>query len=762
MAQEENGLGAPTEGLGQTVTFDYKLDTAGIPVLQGSSPMLVRGGVRGGDVRTAVDPGGRAPTSGGFGAVAMDLIGMAGGIARPIVDQKRKEAYVGGMVRAAQGEAVTDIVNEQPWYANIFGQTDAVEGARAYTAQAKMADLAGALEDGSETTRSMDPMAATKFYQGQLQSAMTGDAATDAATMQAYGRMMPAVMRKQAKDHLAWKQERAVVAEEAAFSAGVDLLQRQGTALGQGKITPDEFAVAKSQFVFDIAPPAGINADRWMKSRVNGVKAALAKGQLHAVNAMEETGMIAALPAAYQDDIAKARKSAEGTLESQGKEWAYPQLMDFNKRASVGDVPDASSVSTVLNHLNNEWARRTGSKTPLFAAEEINRKEVDVYGIMVRKEAAAIKARQDNEKAARTEADKLEARRQTVQAVASGLVGSGMLPSGATDSDKEDALQHIRETIPEAKRLPVYRQMFYASGGMVDKVVANTNKVQIESALMSKNPDTFQGAYQRWAQFNAVDPNMAAAYTGDDKLARRMETYHRMTNGGGYNQGAFDVAFNSNFAPSSPSSKEAGARVKAVADKFSYFVPSWMGDGGSDATVKTADGIKGVATERIDMPTAQAERMAQAYQHDISAWAATNMDQKAATDRALSLARARGEYSTIGGFFIRNQGAVGDSIEQHLVNKGLPTNRVGSSFKDAMFEALDEIGVDDKDSAHIIRTPDKNGELYFTVLTSEGKQLGLTGQQIISHWGKKRAALKPTDYGDSRVTAVMQNLSAAP
>ncbi|RPA32810.1 hypothetical protein EGC79_20400 [Shewanella vesiculosa] len=140
---KDNTLGAPTEGLGQTVTFTAS-GGVGVPQLQIPDRGAVRMGTQGG-----------APTSSGQArqvqAAQPDptmaaLMKLGGNLLAPAVKREQETQFMQGMQRAAEGEAVKEIVDEQPWYSKVFGATSLVDGARTYTAAAKAASIATDLD----------------------------------------------------------------------------------------------------------------------------------------------------------------------------------------------------------------------------------------------------------------------------------------------------------------------------------------------------------------------------------------------------------------------------------------------------------------------------------------------------------------------------------------------------------------------------------------------------------------------------------------
>ena len=117
----DNTLGAPTEGLGQTVTFGFK--NQGAQQSQGVQRGRVRAGVQG-SAATGIS------LAQGSKIEANPAVDMLMRVGAGLIDNKIKEArtnaYVSGMQRAMNGEAVEDIAAKQPAWSRVFGDSDAV------------------------------------------------------------------------------------------------------------------------------------------------------------------------------------------------------------------------------------------------------------------------------------------------------------------------------------------------------------------------------------------------------------------------------------------------------------------------------------------------------------------------------------------------------------------------------------------------------------------------------------------------------------
>ena len=95
------------------------------------------------------------------------------------IERRREQAFLEGMVQAASGQALTEIVGNQPWYSRIFGPSAAVEGARAYSAQAAVARWVAEQQNNMGELRAMSPDAIPSRLMESMDSFMTGDAQTD-------------------------------------------------------------------------------------------------------------------------------------------------------------------------------------------------------------------------------------------------------------------------------------------------------------------------------------------------------------------------------------------------------------------------------------------------------------------------------------------------------------------------------------------------------------------------------------------------------
>lgn len=143
----EGGQGSEERGPG-TFTFT----PPGVPQQQGSQPIMAKMGYS-----TAQSVGGIAEYQTADEKTSKALFGFAETLLGPVAKDLAERKFLEGVQRAASGEALTSIVNEQPWYSKIFGPASAVEGARQYSLDAQAAKFDAEVQRRMPELRTTSP-----------------------------------------------------------------------------------------------------------------------------------------------------------------------------------------------------------------------------------------------------------------------------------------------------------------------------------------------------------------------------------------------------------------------------------------------------------------------------------------------------------------------------------------------------------------------------------------------------------------------------
>lgn len=167
------------------------------------------------------------------------VIGFADKAFGEKLNEIKQEQFLRGMQQAASGEALTDIVNEQPWFTRIFGPSGAVDGARAYTVAAQVADWGNQQELDMMELRKVSPDQIPAYLNKAVNDRKTGDLTTDVMMGMQIMKEAPGLMKRHARENYKFQQEEAVKARYTAMSAAAVSVQLAGAA-DQGTVLPEE------------------------------------------------------------------------------------------------------------------------------------------------------------------------------------------------------------------------------------------------------------------------------------------------------------------------------------------------------------------------------------------------------------------------------------------------------------------------------------------------------------------------------------------
>lgn len=384
MAGQDNRLGAPTEGLGQNVTF----------AIGGSQRTPQTGAGQQGSMRMAMGGDGRANnTASGQrvpiiqdNGVMQTLMRFGEGIIKPKLDAARNEAFVTGMQRVATGEAIKEIVDEQPWYANVFGDTPTVEGARAYAGFAKSQEVVSAIEADMPNLRSQSPDAFKQLIAERLNTVNTGDLDTDLVVKQSLIKESASLMKRHTKEHIGWQQDNFAKAQQGAQIAAANGLAAVLGQFNKGSVedladgtpsgsTLDDGDKVEKQlaFISTFNPIPGVPEGTTQKLHAATIGGILSQGNLHAFYTLLDGGVVseARLGADNfkrlmdQADRIESRKRAEMPSSLAGELAEVKSMVAFYDRKGVRE-----ETNKRIDKLNATWQALTGAREPLIAGKE--------------------------------------------------------------------------------------------------------------------------------------------------------------------------------------------------------------------------------------------------------------------------------------------------------------------------------------------------------------------------------------------------------
>jgi hypothetical protein len=356
----DNTLGAPTEGLGQTVTFASG-QRAGVPQTTAMQRGSLRNSATGGAaVRTAQALQVTAPKG---DTLFQTLARLGGDLIKPQLEAERTLKYVEGMQKAASGQAIEEIVNEQPFFSGLFGSSSVVDGARAYSASAKATSMAVDFETNMGELRKLSPTEMSKYTAGKIAEATSGgDAATNAMIVQQVGATLPAVMKGQTKAHIRYQQELRETATEQAYDAGFALLQVNAAQAGEPGATKtvDDVMAAGVTAMSGMVRDSEIQPALHSRLVAQSAAKSIMGGNLRAMYVMEQSGKLAELEADDQYKIKRAYSVAQAEAKTKLPVEFYTKVLEFKQLSMEPEGKNPAAIQAAADAINNEYRKLKG------------------------------------------------------------------------------------------------------------------------------------------------------------------------------------------------------------------------------------------------------------------------------------------------------------------------------------------------------------------------------------------------------------------
>lgn len=704
----DNTLGAPTEGLGQKVTFAFDPASGGVPQLDLGGNSDIHAGLKGNlgtSMGVVQGQGVQAPPN-----PTLDILTKFGdAILRPKIEQAKQDAFFTGMQRAMQGEAVADIAKDQPWYSTIFGESDVVEGARAYKGSTVASTTVTALEEQMPELRKLGPAEVQKRFHATVQGAMTGDRPTDAAVLRSLTSQLPSLMRRQAKEHYGWLQENAAEQESSAFKAGASRLQAAGKGLADRVTTPDEFDAITADFVRSVAPAMGRDEKNYKESMKDNLVSWAKGGQFHALNALKKSGFLEVLTTDQQEAVAAAEKAGNAKLRAEYNVRWNDQWIAIRQAAEM--PPEGTSMNDLkatIDAANEKYMAETGSSEGWLSPSE-RAAYISHNGIVIAKEVnrQADRAMAEAERL-RAAGNKVEAgqgeERMVVHMATNGQLGA-LASNKGWSNDKIDSLW-----MPQWLKMSGDQPSGHLSKEQIQNLVSNagTNyKIkpvedylvgQVTAALsageLTKEVET---VFKNYAALQGASPATADMYYG--KYASQMAGYLNSTlRNGASPLGAFNEWFLAPKKRATLDKKEMEQAVAVIGEDTGWFHRTFMG----------ASKIK----------PGSARRMAIEMADGIEEFTPATGSVADATKRVMK-SRIGRDFEMLGGYFMpimKGQSSLKDFLLKASPggDKAVPDDKLNEVFEGAVKELLyggESTGIlpDEASDIFVGRLPDAHG-----------------------------------------------------
>lgn len=709
MAQELNTVGAPTEGLGQTVTFQPDLGAA--PVLQlPTTPQGVRAGIVGGQ---AVNQTRAVGVDIGPNPMLDAINKVAGGILNKAAEQAKLENYVRGMQEAVAGRSIQEISDSQPWYSKLFGGADVVEGARAYTQHATAAKVAGEIESELPKLEALGQDEAQRYFVNKIQANLTGDAAADAQIMGSFTKLLPTAMKAQAKMNYAYRQKKASAAFGAAMDNTANRLSNLADLRAGGFITDEDMTRDATELVRLSVPPEGMDEEVWQSSMAGRLSTWAASGKLHAVNAFTQAGLLSHLKPEQAKQVQAAIQAGEREQRQRfTAEWNNDLIDIALQAARPAEGTTTGDLLTKVDTLNAQYKRASGSSEWLIGPNERaayatrNALYIDHAREQDLKERLT-KAGKEGEKVVVTSAIR--------EALVTGRVGDLVTAGTATQKEVNFEAQQLMATLPPEKQSDLLF-LSHNRDGYVLPNIADTRTRSVEVMLQAGTGGYDKAAvdkvYGDWLSLYTRSPGLASAYYKDRNAD--MLRFHEARQTMGSDAAAFTSAFVLAHKGRPADRKTLETVAKTVAEENDY-VAAWA------------------RSDTYDLEPFAASTIAQAIGSDVERRLTGTNGDEAEVARSVFKEKVRsGDIEVLGGYAVINPTGDRKPLASYLTGelwteakggKPLPTDTVNTMFRKAVEAKL----YGDGTKAGVIKDVDLIGQTrinhaVFSRLPTAGKQ----------------------------------------
>lgn len=675
------------------------------------------------------------------------MMQLGGKLLEPKIQQIQTRKFLEGAQRVAQGEALKDIVDEQPWYTQIFGPSSSVQGARTIAQMKGVDDYITSVQNDMPNLQKLSSDEFGKQVSARMQTFLTGDGVADAAIQTKMVESLGSLTKAHTKANYKYTQDTMQKNIVGYMQGGAIKLQAQAKQMLDGTLSKSDFDEIKAGFVGNLMPLEGQSPESYWGGIEAATMDALATGNHHAANVIFDSGVFASAPAEMRLKLIDARHKYEArTQETAGFAEYGPMIGQLQGLARSGQLTGNQIVEQV-DRINADYNIRYGVNRPLFKRDEmVSLISGNINAIYTRQDADS-RALRTEARADRREGLKLDAKVKTealkqaqlMQLIQAGA-GNMATVAGFTGDEVNRGVYKGATVIEKAGgNVGEFLVRQYNNGGEhVNSLYQNQMQAGMRAAKMEGHSgQAFNKSYGLYRQLAAESGGKAAAlaYLGDDGV--KMMKYDSIVQQGKIApEVAYQLAFGEALDKSRKSSdKEVGeALIKAVS---------------SDQP-----GIFGRMFESKVPLTEQSQRVlttAVAGNYDMLVQNA-NMDDKQAMAVALDVAKKdldvvgqyiypKGEsrrpvYEMIGAdekaagvAFTRmlNEKARASGVTQSLAGEQAPNDLIGGVRSTADFVTMGALPAikrwwdrrGDEPNVMIMRLPDQDGVGMFGVTVTE-------------------------------------------
>jgi hypothetical protein len=298
------------------------------------------------------------------------------GVLQGKLKEQQNKAFLGGVQKVMAGEALKDIVDDQPWYTQIFGPSSTVEGARAYSQIAQVDKFTGDLYGQMDHLQTMDPDKVGEVVNTNMSKFLTGDDVTDTAIQMKMVESVGPFFKAHAKNHYKWQQTNMQTQVTGAMLQAGHTIQAAAKGWMDGTSTPEDRQQALAGAISSWQPLPGQSAASYW----DGVKAAtinsMAEGNHYMAQAVwaDRDGhgsLYDAAPADVQLDLLNARETYEARTKAKEGSLEFGAEMGRIQGLMATHQVTPQQGLTMMENVNTKFRLKTGIDGDMYDKKDV-------------------------------------------------------------------------------------------------------------------------------------------------------------------------------------------------------------------------------------------------------------------------------------------------------------------------------------------------------------------------------------------------------
>lgn len=497
------------------------------------------------------------------------LLSMGSQVLETAIAKKESEQFLRGAQRVAQGEALKDIIDEQPWYTQIFGESAEINGAKTIAQISQVDKYTQSLYEDMPRLQTMGQEAVGKEVNSKMLQFLTGDAATDAVIQQKMVEAGGPFYTAHTKAHYKYTQTTMQQQVAGMMTSSANTFQAASRQRLEGTVSDKDWAAMQSQAAQSLLPLVGQSADSYWSAVEEATLNAMASGNHHYSGVVFSSGLLDNAPVELKTKLLDERiKYETRTREREGFLEFGAAVGQLKGQARAGVISPAQ-IAQQVDDMNEIFRARTGIEGDLFSRKEFSTMLAGNYASLYEKQEARLKE-------SSKEQDKLKAQQELVNLVQAGA-GNIAIWAGHKSEDFHttmySGIQVAMQGGEDWAAIPV--DNYNSGGGLVNKYLQNDMQAGLRAAKLEGHSGTaFDTTYQMFkAMADKPGGKAAALATLGEEDGLRMMKYDALVQ-----RIAPEVAYAAAFGePVARGKKSSDKEVwKKVEDFVADQQPGWV------------------------------------------------------------------------------------------------------------------------------------------------------------------------------------------